>query len=440
LKLLFAGYNGTRNTGSDVRVEEMIRQIRWILGDQNLAVSVMSQNFDLTRGYFGDARQVHLPDVFPPFLHSEVSANDGVVACEGSMFKSKFANALTTMMIGTLGIAAAQNKLSIAYGAEAGAMDPILQKMCSRYCRNSLVITRNVESQEVLGKLGVPSELGADTAWTFEPQGPQYASSALRKAGWDGKTPVLAICPINPYQWPVTASIPKWVAWAAAGAYKKSHYRSVYFHRSGRDADEAFERYLSAIAGAVQAYRKSKNVFPILVAMEMLDREACDIIAEKIGGAPVFASDKYDMYELVSILRVSSRMLSSRFHAIVTSMPGGVPSAGITMDERIRNLMRERGHDHLLMKVDEPDLEAKALRALHALDEQEDEIRNAMYETVARNLQMMARMGTYFEQAVARQYPEFPIRKGALSWEQYLPPLSPDLRQLLEAHSGVLAG
>ena len=105
LKLLFAGYNGTRNTGSDVRVEEIIRQVRRILGDENLALSVMTQNFDLTRGYFGDARQVHLPDVFPPFLHSEVRQNDGVVACEGSMFKSKFANALTTMMIGALGIA-----------------------------------------------------------------------------------------------------------------------------------------------------------------------------------------------------------------------------------------------------------------------------------------------------------------------------------------------
>ena len=56
LKLLFAGYNGTRNTGSDVRVEEMIRQVRRILGDENLALSVMSQNFDRTRGYFGDAQ------------------------------------------------------------------------------------------------------------------------------------------------------------------------------------------------------------------------------------------------------------------------------------------------------------------------------------------------------------------------------------------------
>ncbi|MGA8104070.1 MAG: hypothetical protein WB869_18065, partial [Candidatus Acidiferrales bacterium] len=83
LKLLFAGYNGTRNTGSDVRVEEIIRQVRHILGDENLALSVMSQNFDRSRGYFGDARQVFLPDIFPPFLSKEVPRHDGVVACEG---------------------------------------------------------------------------------------------------------------------------------------------------------------------------------------------------------------------------------------------------------------------------------------------------------------------------------------------------------------------
>src|SRR3984893_16755913 len=232
LKLLFAGYNGTRNTGSDVRVEEMLRQVRRILGPQNLELSVMSQNFDLTRGYFGDAKQVHLPDVFPPFLHSEVRRNDGVVACEGFMFKSKFANALTTMMIGALGIAAAQNKLSVAYGAEAGEMDPLLQKMCKRYCSDSLVITRNVESQDVLGKLGVPTELGTDTAWTFEPLGPEYGRKALHDSGWDGKTPVLAVCPINPFWWPVKPSLGKWLSHSVGGAYDKSDYRTTHFHPS----------------------------------------------------------------------------------------------------------------------------------------------------------------------------------------------------------------
>src|SRR5216684_3170213 len=109
LKLLFAGYNGTRNMGSDVRVEEMLRQLRHILGAERVEFSVMSQNFDFSRGYFEGTRQVHLPDIFPPFLANEVPKHYVVVASEGSMFKSKFANALTTMMIGSLRIAAVQN-------------------------------------------------------------------------------------------------------------------------------------------------------------------------------------------------------------------------------------------------------------------------------------------------------------------------------------------
>src|SRR5882757_8946306 len=58
LKLLFAGYNGTRNTGSDVRVEEMLRQVRRILGPENVDLSMMTQNLNWSRTYFGDARQV----------------------------------------------------------------------------------------------------------------------------------------------------------------------------------------------------------------------------------------------------------------------------------------------------------------------------------------------------------------------------------------------
>jgi polysaccharide pyruvyl transferase WcaK-like protein len=439
LKLLFAGYNGTRNTGSDVRVEEILRQVRRVLGADNIELSVMSQNFELTRGYFGDAKQVHLPDVFPPFLHSEVRKNDGVVACEGSMFKSKFANALTTMMIGALGIAAAQNKLSVGFGAEAGEMDPLLQKMCKRFCRDSLIITRNIESQTVLGKLGVPTELGTDTAWTFEPLGPEYGRKVLLDAGWDGNMPVLAICPINPFWWPVKASLTKGLAHSIAGAYKESYYRTIYFHRSGREVDAAYEKYLAAMAGGVARYKQSRAVFPVLIAMEMLDRDACQRVAEKLGGAPVFASDRYNMYEIVSILRSCDRMLSSRFHAIVTSMPAGVPSAGVTMDERIRNLMRERGHENLLSRVDDPDLEDRIVASLQALDSQTEAIRDAIGATVARNLQLMARMGVYFEEQVARRYPQFPIRSGVLTWQDYLPPLSPTLNKLLEEYSGVAA-
>ncbi|HWZ79182.1 MAG TPA: polysaccharide pyruvyl transferase family protein [Candidatus Sulfotelmatobacter sp.] len=435
LKLLFAGYNGTRNTGSDVRVEEMLRQIRHILGADRVEFSVMSQSFERSKGYFDGTRQVHLPDIFPPFLSDEVPRHHGVVACEGSMFKSKFANALTTMMIGSLGIAAVENKLSVGYGAEAGHMDPLVAKMCARYCKNSLVITRNEESRGILSELGVPTQLGTDTAWTFEPKPPEYGQSVLRQVGWDGKTPVLVVCPINPFEWPVKASIAKYALHSLTGAFKDSHYRTVYFHNSGPASDRAYQHYLRSIANAVVAFRKQRNVFVILVATERLDARPANKISEKLGGVPVLTSDQYNMYELVSILCSCHMMASSRYHGIVTSMPSLVPSAGITMDERIRNLMRERGHQELLMTVDDPDLEPKLLAALNVLATEGERISDGIARTVVKNLRVMAQMGVFFEEEVQRRYPEFPTRTGEWSWEDYLPPMNESLRQLVSAFS-----
>jgi polysaccharide pyruvyl transferase WcaK-like protein len=436
LKLLFAGYNGTRNTGSDVRVEEMLRQVRHVLGAERVELAVMTQNFDRTRGYFEGCKQVFLPDIFPPFLYREVRKYHGVVACEGSMFKSKFANALTTMMIGSLGIAAAENKISIAYGAEAGDMDPVPEKMCRRYCGASLVITRNPESQVILSNLDVATELGTDTAWTFTPLGMDYGRETLRKAGWNGSDPVLAVCPINPFWWPVRASIGKLAARGLTGAYRDSHYRSVYFHNSGPKVNAAYAKYVGALAGAVATFRKKRRVFPVLVAMERLDARACRAMAKSLPGVPVFTSDDYDMYQLVSVLRCADLMVSSRYHAIVTSMPALVPSVGVTMDERIRNLMRERGHDDLLFTVEEEGLEEKLVVAMETLIRDADAIRDAIGRTVVRNLRVMARMGVYLEQNVNTIYPAFAVRSGVHSWEEYLPPLNPGLRKLVEQYDG----
>jgi polysaccharide pyruvyl transferase WcaK-like protein len=439
LKLLFAGYNGTRNTGSDVRVQETLRQLRHVLGPENVDFSVMTQSFERTRGYFDGTRQVHLPDVFPPFLFREVQANHGVVACEGSMFKSKFANALTTMMIGSLGLASAQNKLSVAYAGDAGHMDDLLQWMCARYTSESLVITRSLESQQLLSGMGVPNELGADTAWTFEPRPQEYARAALRQAGWDGKTPILALCPIHPFVWPVRASVGKYIASATTGAYKDSQYRTVYFFESGAEVDRKFQHYVDGYTQATQAFLKRHKVFPILVAMERLDTVACTAIEKEIPGTPVFTSDDFDMFELVSILRACTYMVSSRYHGIVTCMPAGVVSAGVTMDERIRNLMRERGHQHLMLAVDDPDLGPKLLEIMGRLVVEADAIRESIGRTVVSNLKAMSRMAGFFEDEVRKTYPEFPLRRGVLSWEDNLPPFSDDLRRLVEEYDSSAA-
>jgi polysaccharide pyruvyl transferase WcaK-like protein len=305
--------------------------------------------------------------------------------------------------------------------------------MCARYCQNSFVITRNEESRTVLRELGVPTELGTDTAWTFEPAPLEYGRDVLRRVGWDGTTPVLVVCPINPFEWPVKASVGKFAARSLTGAYKDSHYRSVYFHNSGPAADRALEHYLTSIANAVAAFRKQRKVFVILAATERLDARPANRISEKLGGVPVLSSDDYRMTELVSILRSCQMMVSSRYHGIVTSMPGLVPSAGITMDERIRNLMGERGQLDLLMSVDDHDLEAKLMVVLEKLAVDGESISVGIGQTVVKNLKVMARMGVYFEEEVKRRYPDFPTRTGEWGWEDYLPPMNNGLKQLAEA-------
>ena len=435
LKLLFAGYNGARNAGSDVRPEETLRQLRHILGADNVEFAVMTQSFRLTDGYFQGAQQVHLPDVFPPFLAREVPKHHGVVVVEGSAFKSKFANALATMIIGSLGIASAENKLAVGYGSEAGHMDLPIRKMCARFCQNSLIITRNEESRTVLRELGVPTELGTDTAWTFEPRPPEYGRKILSDHGWDGRKPVLVVCPINPFEWPVRASVGKLIALKTTGAYKSSHYRGPYFHNSGPEADRKYAHYLSAMGNAVDAFRKRHDVFVVMAATERLDARPARKISERLGGVPILTSDDYTMYELVSILRACHLMASSRFHGIVTSMPALVPSCGITMDERIRNLMKDRGHEDLLMEVDDPDLEAKLLAALENIAANGERIADGIGRTVVKNLKMMAHMGVYFEEEVRRRYPEFPTRKGQWGWEDYLPPMDAGLHRLIGMYS-----
>jgi hypothetical protein len=106
----------------------------------------------------------------------------------------------------------------------------------------------------------------------------------------------------------------------------------------------------------------------------------------------------------------------------------------VTMDERIRNLMRERGHQHLLLTVDDPDLGPKLLQVMERLVVEADAIRDSIGRTVVSNLKGMARMANFLEDEVRNTYPEFPLRKGVLSWEDNLPPLPKELRELVEEY------
>jgi polysaccharide pyruvyl transferase WcaK-like protein len=432
LKLLLAGYSGTRNTGADVRVEEMIRQLRTILGDDEVELSLLTIDPALSAGYFRTVRQVRLPSVFPKFLFDECPKHHGVIACEGSMFKSKFATALSVMMAGSLGLASAENKLSVGYGAEAGDMIPDLRAFVRKHCKHSLIICRNEPSRLLLEGMGIRALSGTDTAWTFDPAPIERGRERLRACGWDGEQKLLVVCPINPFWWPTRPDLLKAAARGLGGQFKAEHYKSIYFHEWSDEAAARYDAYLGALAEATTAFAQDRDAYVVIVGTEMLDRGACEDLAARLpGSAPVLVSDELDMYELVSVLRNASLMVSSRYHAIVTSMPAGVPSIGVTMDERIHNLMHDRGHADLLLRVDEEGLAEKLLSAMRRLERDAERVARDVLAFVPGQIRVMGQMGMDLQDEVQRSYPEFPARDVPRTFEHFIPPLSPELQRLM---------
>jgi nucleoside-diphosphate-sugar epimerase/polysaccharide pyruvyl transferase WcaK-like protein len=417
LRLLLAGYNGSRNTGADVRVHELTRQLHHILGPRRVQLSVTTLDPSMTRGLFPGVRQLHLSaGSFPTQLPGLVRERNGVLACEGSMFKSGFANALSAMMAGAMGIALAEGKPAIGVGGEAGRMEPALEGLVRRVCAGGYVLARTRESLEVVERLGRRADRGTDTAWTLEtPEG--VGAQALSRLGWDGRAPLMVVCPVNPFWWPVRPDPARAMRMQLTGEGSADHARHVYFHRTGPDVARRLDAYLDALAEGARAWDGPV----VVVGMEALDRPACGRLAEKLGGAPTLVADEATWPTIVAVLRQASLLVSSRYHAIVCSMPAGVPSIGVSHDERIPNLMNERDTPDLALDVDAPDLAERCVHHVQAIRSDPGRVRQANLRTTRDNLVRMGTMGRLLFEELQRHHPELRGPDTDDPWA-YLPP------------------
>ena len=67
LKLLLVGYNGARNTGSDVRVAAIAQQVRGLFGKGQVHITVMTLDASSLSGYFDDDVELLPFSSFFPF-------------------------------------------------------------------------------------------------------------------------------------------------------------------------------------------------------------------------------------------------------------------------------------------------------------------------------------------------------------------------------------
>lgn len=399
VRLLLAGYNGARNTGSDVRAAEIARQAREVFGRGGAEITVMALDVPSLEGYFDpDVTLLPFSSLFPLDLWKACASHHALILCEGSTLKSTFANALTLFLCEAAGIMGAQGKPCIAYGSEIGRMDPYIERAARRLCRNTWFITRTEGSFASLKKLGLKGHAGTDAAWSWNREiSPARTARLLEDQGWDGKKNLLGIAVIDPFCWPVRASLFRWIRGILRGDLS-GQYDKWYFFSASEERSAAYGRYISSLAAAVRTFSKEHDLFPVLLGMEALDRKAClDLRSLLDAPSALFLSEENDAKVMTGILRSLSLLVTSRYHAAVLSMEGGCPITAVSMDERLDGIMKEMSLEPYLLHTDDRDLEESLVRAMEEAVKNREEIRSLIRARLPLYKKVLSEMGSFMK-------------------------------------------
>jgi polysaccharide pyruvyl transferase WcaK-like protein len=393
-RILLAGYSGACNTGADLRTGEIIRQLHAELGAGRLDLGLLVVGEHKLP--FQDRLEFERIEGYPPdCVHDLCARYDAVVVCEGSLFTSTFADSLTMLLTGFLGMATALGKPAVAYGAEADRMSPEIAGFVRRHAAGALLIARNAASLQRLNAMGLTAELGTDTGWSYRPAHPDAANATLRARGWNGAAEVLALCPTNPFRWPLVADPAKALLASLTGQEQSDHYRGMMFFQPAETAARRCAVLLDAVAQAVRDYAACRpaGVFPVIIGMEANDRQACVDLAKRLGAAAPLVAGDVEPDLIVATLCMAARVVSARYHAVLLAMTAGVPAVGLAYDQRVRALLAEAGHAELALDVEAPDLTAALVGSLDRLATHCAELSGAFSGFAVRQQEVQVAMG-----------------------------------------------
>lgn len=400
LKVLLVGYNGARNTGADARVVTLVDQLKEEFGPDNIELTVMTLNPELTKGYFPE--DVHILP-FPTFycwaLFRATSAHHAAILCEGSTLTHTFADVLSMFFCQAAGIMQKQGKPCLAYGSDVTLLQPSLARLSREMCRDTHFIARSRASLSNLQEMGFKCHLGTDTAWTFQIPEPQDNGKELLKAqGWDGHRKLLGVAAINPYCWPVRPAIGRWVKALLTGD-RSLQYDHMFFFSDSEERRKKYHTYLNELAQVIRAYREEHGAFVVLIGMERLDTQACNDLKAMVGECAVITSKHTPVFQMVSVLQQTDALVTSRYHAAVLSMLKGIPMVAVSMDNRLDGLFQDFGlADKYLYHVDDSHLAEHVLKAMAEAEEKQQENAPSMSSRIAANRQVLKDMSAFAHQ------------------------------------------
>ncbi|WP_042302872.1 polysaccharide pyruvyl transferase family protein [Paraburkholderia kururiensis] len=414
LRVLLLSYAGAGNTGADLRTIETIRHLQRLFGDRDdrddrgeglrIELFALGGLFDHPVLAATPRMPVQLPYV-PDAFAAAIPGYDLVLNVEGSTYTSKFSDSLSGMLIGGVALASVAGAAvapgaangdaqvsGVAWGIDSGEMTEALARFARAAATGAHIFCRNDAAREHLASLDIASLPGADCAWSWTPV--RTARVAALPANY------VALCPNNPFWWPVTADVARAKALDAQGASSPLRYGPFHFHTWDDAREAAYDAYVERFAGLAERFRR-QGFPPVLVAMERLDRAACEAIAARVPfDVPIMARGTATLDDVAGTVAHAARVVTTRYHAAVVAIASRVPVFGLSMDARIDRLLTEGGLPGWFARCTDPDGGERALARLCQPQPAIDALRDA-YALLARREQMrLGQMGEWLAAAV----------------------------------------
>jgi len=436
LRVLVVDDAGSGDVAADLRTAETLRQLRHLLGDDALELSVLTADPARTRTAFPTARQLPWPRPDAASLDAAIHDAHVVLVGQDAHAATARATARAALGVAALGLARAEHKLALGYGAHVDHLPPSLVWLLHRYAQDAPFFARDAHSIGRLDVAGLSADLGADTAWTYAPPADTIGRRVLHEAGWDGHAPVVALCPANLAPAPPAPSADTTTMLERAllgGAPPAERPSPVALARH--------EAALTAMADAAARLAQTRGVFLVVASLTPADHATARTLAGRLGPrVPCLTTDTVDSADLVSVLRQASALLSGREHALVATMPALVPSAALPADPQTRALFDDRGQPELALEADPnaAQLAERAFATLERLLDDADEVSHGIADAVVVHLGRMAQMGQLFVEHLRARHPEFHLRPElglhGTPWD-HLPPLPSSVERLLEGRT-----
>ncbi len=329
-KILIGGYYGYGNAGDEAILAAMLRELRVLRPDLDLAVA--SGDPLRTRSEHG-VRAVPAADL--TVLSAAIAESDLVVLGGGGLFQDYWDVPTETLLTARQGgllsylaypvLAALLNRPAVIYAVGVGPLATAegrrLTRIAFELCRRATV--RDAPSLALLAEIGFagPVELAADPAFLLTPA-PEAETTTLLSALGVGGEPLIGVALRH---WDFGVEPGRWETEVARGLdlHLAAYPGKLLFLPFQSEGGERYENDLAVsrrVAGALQ------HADRVVVVERPLRPEA-----------------------LAGLVGRCERVLAMRFHSALFALAAGVPAACLAYDPKVESLMVDAGLPELAL-------------------------------------------------------------------------------------------